>query len=159
MTDIERFTQAMAEMMGKHIHNWEIHFSDSLGSYGYKYFTCSCGTWEWSKTPDWSPITPEGELTPEVRKWWIKNLERPYREYLRSLELSDAIFTQEAQLSWRNLWKWMRENTDSWLYRGCMYKCGMCGKKDCKYYGIGKVAKWNVEKWLEVGIGKSSNNN
>jgi hypothetical protein len=142
MTDLERFTQAMAEMMGV----------TTNARPGY--------------------FVEQGELTPEVRKWWAENLPEAWEKYVSHFmicynyaegedlnKIADTIFTRmlSVTLSAENLWKWMRENTDSWLYEKCpkchgtefsnvehvgRFICDLCN-------GTGRVAKWDVEKWLE----------
>jgi hypothetical protein len=169
MTDQERFTQTMARMMNKDTEsNWWCEKCNCIvNPYGVTYNETHevCGypvIWKDS----WSSITPEGELTPEVRKWWEKELPDAYdlycadvyeQGYGRDLQAKyQYIELVRATLDWRNLWGWMKENTDSWLYRKCT-TCNGSGlwyrggdKEFCiSCNGTGRVARWDVEKWLE----------
>lgn len=151
MTDLERFTQTMTMMMG-----------GDLMKHPESDLVINKKTWA-----IWSPITPEGELTAEVRKWWAENLPEEWEEYCDFI-YCDIDFTNirtfysevlAAQLSAENLWKWMRENADSWLMEPCMPCSGVGGSRlpddeedydlcpECN--GTGHIAKWDVEKWLE----------
>lgn len=141
MTDLERFTETMAKMMGGDLMK---HPGSDL--------VINKKTWA-----IWSPITPEGELTPEVRKWWEQELPEAWEEYCDfiycNIDFTNIrTFYSEvlaAQLSAENLWKWMRENTE-WNEKECPsiraklvhHICDRCN-------GTGHIAKWDVEKWLE----------
>lgn len=156
MTDEQRFTGTMAKMMG-------LEFVSSVIS------PCL-----YVKKKDGScfpAINKHGELTPECRKWWAENLPETWEQYVSHFmicynyaegenlnKIADTIFTRmlSVTLSAENLWNWMRENRDSWLYRECT-TCNGSGlwyrggdKEFCiSCNGTGRVAKWDVEKWLE----------
>lgn len=166
MNDLERFTSCISRMMDKDIEsNWwcekcqcsvdgiRVTYQETHENCGYPVI--------WKE--GWSPITPEGELTPEVRKWLEQELPEAWKYYLSDTSMNAMIMSDgniiavlNAQLDWRNLWGWMKENTDSWLYRKCT-TCNGSGlwyrggdKEFCiSCNGTGRVAKWDVEKWLE----------
>lgn len=138
MTDSQRFTQVMAVMMG--IEGLKESF-----------------------VAKWLPITPDGEITPECRKWLGK--ETWWNTYLVhcSNQARESVGVNSIKwlylvLSAENLWRWMCANRDKWLYEKCpkcsgtefsnvehvgRFICDLCN-------GTGRVAKWDVEKWLEV---------
>lgn len=158
MTDLERFTETMAKMMGYCKYAPLNEDDDCLFHDEY-----ICETNKLCSKVGWSPITPDGELTPEVRKWLEQELPEAWKYYLSDTSMNAMIMSDgniiavlNAQLDWRNLWGWMKENTDSWLYRKCT-TCNGSGlwyrggdKEFCiSCNGTGRVAKWDVEKWLE----------
>lgn len=152
MTDQERFTQAMAEMMG-------LEFVSSVIS------PCL-----YIKKKDGScfpAINEHGELTPECRKWWVENLPEAYdlycadvyeQGYGRDLQAKyQYIELVRATLDWRNLWNWMLENVDSWLYEDCpkchgtefsnvehvgRFICDLCN-------GTGRIARWELGELMK----------
>lgn len=71
------------------------------------------------------------EISFQVRKWFEEHEPNIYRYYLRSLELSDAIVTLNAQLSIQNFYAYLTEHFDEWGYKDGV----------CKYPEAEKILK------------------
>ena len=144
MTNEQRFTEVMALMMG-------------IQAIYLEPCPCSkCGT----DLASWSPITPEGELTPEVRKFCEKELAEWWNQYLYETHGNTWLSTKgwkrfdiilKAQLDWRNLWGWMKKNRE-WNEKECPECGGQGGWHRPDDYGdmcfncngTGKVPRWDV---------------
>lgn len=164
MTDKERFTQVMAVMMGRCLHESDIQdFYDDLKmvprcKYCGKYFT-----------EQWSPITESDWLTEEVVRWWMKEMPDEWRKYVESTwkECIKQTFGGEVLeiiLFYGTLLAWMQENR-GWNRKECLY-CDNGNVSldekiklnpeyvthfDCDYcHGSGTIPRWpEVEKILE----------
>lgn len=142
MTDQQRFTEVMAKMMG------------------YKTYSNFI-----------SAVTENSEIAYGVRKWWAENLPEAWEKYLEDIMHTDVLHQQEyklllnAQLDWRNLWKWMKKNQSLWNEKECP-KCQdgwietsayneTCTdakvKTRCQNCnGTGRIARWELGELLGV---------
>lgn len=106
---------------------------------------------------NWQPSI-NGEISQEVRKWFQEHEPEVWNNYL--CHEHSFLFPQDdsewydilgAQPSIQNFYDYLVARWQEWGYKECLYRCDVCGKKDCKYYGVGKACKYPAVKEIMEG--------